>query len=111
LLFVETGRDFYLSVRNIPEKIRDFLCDRCGRAYCDECVQQRLGIKWRQQVQVITSTLAVTGIFPRGPGTCSTCNEEKQVIRAIETHGSGFQVPAPRAFLGRPSMRLPDHVA
>jgi hypothetical protein len=66
----------------IPERIRDFLCDRFGRSYCDDCVQGRLGLKWRQQVQMITATLAVTGMFARAVGICSTCSQEKQVTRA-----------------------------
>ena len=69
--------------RTVQEKIRDFLCDRTRGAYCDDCLQQRLGIKWRQQVQTITATLAVTDVFVREHGTCATCNEQKQVIHAV----------------------------
>lgn len=75
--------------RTVPEKIRDFLCDRTRGAYCDDCLQQRLGIKWRQQVQTITATLAVTGVFVREYGTCATCNEQKQVIHAVPLGAEG----------------------
>jgi hypothetical protein len=61
-----------------PERVRDFLNDRVGRAYCDDCLQERLGLKWRQQVQTITATLAVTGRFARDSGRCSTCGQENQ---------------------------------
>ncbi len=73
-----------MSLRTVPEKIRDFLLACSGRNYCDDCVQQRLGLKWRQQVQVITATLAVTDSFVRETGTCSNCNEKKQVIRTAQ---------------------------
>jgi hypothetical protein len=51
--------------------------------YCDTCIHERLGLKWRQQVQLITATLAVTESFKRDLGPCCTCNEVKQVIQAI----------------------------
>jgi hypothetical protein len=50
--------------------------------YCDTCIQERLGLKWRQQVQLITATLAVTESFKRDLGQCCTCHEVKQVIQA-----------------------------
>jgi hypothetical protein len=78
-----------MAARSIPERIRDFLVDRRGRAYCDDCVQQRLGLKWRQQVQVITATLAVTGLFSRGIDACSTCRQTRFVIRAVP-HGGAW---------------------
>ena len=66
-----------LPVRTVPEKIRDFLCDRMGRPYSDSCAQEQLGLRWPPQVQVIMATLAVTGHFVRTPGICSSCNQEK----------------------------------
>ena len=54
--------------------------------YCDTCIQQRMGLKWRQQVQLITATLGVTGSFKRDPGRCCTCNEDKQVIYAVRSN-------------------------
>jgi hypothetical protein len=78
---------FNVPARTVPERIRDFLCDRSGRPYCDDCIQERLGLKWRQQVQTITATLAVTGLFARAVGICSTCNQEKQVTRAAKQGG------------------------
>ncbi len=71
---------FSMRNRSIPMRIRDFLFERAGKAYCDDCVKSQLGLKWRQQVRVITATLAVTESFPRGSGICSTCKEHKQVI-------------------------------
>jgi hypothetical protein len=74
-----------MSYRLIPERIRDFLLQRPGRRYCDSCIQERLGLRWRQQVQLVTATLAVTQSFARERSICCTCNEEKQVIAAAPT--------------------------
>ena len=71
-----------MSARTVPQRINDFLVERKGRSYCDACIQERLGLKWRQQVQLITATLAVTDGYDRGLDQCSTCHEAKQVIQA-----------------------------
>ena len=72
-----------MKCRPVPEKISDFLVRRQGRMYCDTCIQERLGLKWRQQVQLITATLAVTESFKREVGRCCTCGDAKQVIQAL----------------------------
>ena len=72
-----------MTSRLIPERIRDFLLQRPGRRYCDSCIQERLGLRWRQQVQLVTATLAVTKSFQRDRSMCCTCNEEKHVISAV----------------------------
>jgi hypothetical protein len=54
--------------------------------YCDTCIQERLGLKWRQQVQLITATLAVTSGFKRELNQCCSCNGLKQVTRAAKDH-------------------------
>jgi hypothetical protein len=71
-----------MSVRTVPQRINDFLVERKGRSYCDACIQERIGLKWRQQVQLITATLAVTDGYDRSLDQCSTCHETKQVIQA-----------------------------
>jgi hypothetical protein len=71
-----------MSARTVPQRINDFLVERKGRSYCDACIQERLGLKWRQQVQLITATLAVTDGYDRGLDQCSTCQGTKQVIQA-----------------------------
>jgi hypothetical protein len=67
----------------VPERVKDFIVQAGSAAYCDGCIQDRLGLKWRQQVQLITATFAVTDSFRREPGSCSGCGESKQVIRAV----------------------------
>jgi hypothetical protein len=74
-----------MSCRTVPEKVSEFLARCTGRKYCDTCIQERLGLKWRQQVQLITATLAVTPLFERETGVCCTCKEVKQVIYASNT--------------------------
>jgi len=49
-----------MGCRSVPEKVSEFLIKCSGRKYCDACIQERLGFKWRQQVQLVTATLAVT---------------------------------------------------
>ena len=69
----------------VPERIGHFLVQRSGRGYCDTCIQERLGLKWRQQVQLITATLAVTDAFTREIHPCCTCHETKQVTSAVNS--------------------------
>jgi hypothetical protein len=71
------------EMRSIPQRINDFLVRREGRMYCDNCIQERLGLRWRQQVQLITAVLAVTDSFERNVGECCTCHQVKQVVQAV----------------------------
>jgi hypothetical protein len=66
----------------VPARISDFLIQRLERMYCDTCIQERLGLKWRQQVQLITATLGVTIEFRRETDRCCTCEQTKQVTCA-----------------------------
>ncbi len=67
----------------VPERVKEFIAHAGEATYCDGCIQDRLGLKWRQQVQLITATLAVTKSFKRAQGPCFACNEVKQVIHAV----------------------------
>lgn len=73
-----------MSSRNTPQKVFSFLSVRQGHAFCDACIQTRLGLKWRQQVQLVTMTLAVTPLFERMQAECHQCEESKQVTAAIK---------------------------
>jgi len=75
--------DTHAGAGTVPGRVKDFIVQSAGAAYCDGCIQDRLGLKWRQQVQLITATLAVTNSFKREAGICSACGEQKQVIRAV----------------------------
>jgi hypothetical protein len=93
-----------MNGRTVPQKINDFLVRRPGRMFCDTCIQERLGLKWRQQVQLITATLAVTEAFKRDLGSCGTCKEVKQVIQAVAAR----QGALPTQFVS--VLRPPVHV-
>jgi hypothetical protein len=73
-----------MPVRTIPEKISEFLRQRADRMFCDSCIQERMGLKWRQQVQLITATLAVTDSFRREFNACCGCHEAKSVTHAVK---------------------------
>jgi hypothetical protein len=74
--------------RTVPERINQFLVRCGGRPYCDHCIQERLGLRWRQQVQLVTATLAVTSEYRRNMATCCTCGDAKQVITFLGTAGA-----------------------
>ena len=80
---IEPPRSEASSNGTVPERVKDFIVQTGSAAYCDGCIQDRLGLKWRQQVQLITATLAVTDSFRRESGSCSACGESKHVIHAI----------------------------
>jgi K+-sensing histidine kinase KdpD len=65
--------------RTVPERIAEFLVNSDGM-YCDQCIQKNLGLKWRQQVQLVTATLAVMTPFERSITQCCSCSETKQAI-------------------------------
>ena len=100
-----------MSVRTVPKRINDFLLERKGRSYCDACIQERLGLKWRQQVQLITATLAVTGSFQRDLDQCSTCRDTKQVIMACIEVLSPARRAASSAVLSMPRPHAAQNVS
>jgi len=75
-----------MTSTTLPHRISDFLNQRRDRMYCDSCIQERIGLKWRQQVQLITATLAVTTAYRREFNKCCTCEEIKQVTYAVGGH-------------------------
>ena len=94
----------------VPARISDFLIQRLERMYCDTCIQERLGLKWRQQVQLITATLAVTNGFEREFNRCCTCQETKQVTRAADSE-AGTKLPKSSTGQGPLLTRLAAGVA
>ncbi len=83
--------------RSVPERINSFLLERKGQQYCDSCIQEWLGLKWRQQVQLITATLSVTSAFRRERGFCCSCKDHKRVIAAVTVLPETKSVPAREA--------------
>lgn len=85
--------------RTVPERINEFLVRCAGRAYCDHCIQERLGLRWRQQVQLVTATLGVTSGYRRSTAECCTCLDTKQVISFIgptRSVGAGTTLTLPK---------------
>jgi Domain of unknown function (DUF4118) len=72
------------ATRTVPERVAEFLVGCDYAMYCDQCIQDQLGLKWRQQVQLVTAMLAVTSLFRRDSGQCQACNQFKQVIRHVK---------------------------
>src|ERR1700733_2648970 len=75
-----------MATISLPQRISEFLAQRRDRMYCDTCIQERLGLKWRQQVQLVTATLSVTAAFGREFNKCCTCGEIKQVTHALNVY-------------------------
>jgi hypothetical protein len=102
--------DTIMSLKSIPEKISNFLVQRQGRMYCDSCIQERLGLKWRQQVQLITATLGVTVVFQREFNRCSTCECIKQVTYSLDNRtavrNETVSVAEARLHRGGPDVRI-----
>ena len=73
---------FVARTPTVPERVKDFLAGRTGEMFCDSCIQENLGLKWRQQVQLITATLGVTRDFKRDLAQCCGCEEVKQATQA-----------------------------
>ena len=62
------------------EKIESYLRQNAGRAYCDDCLSQRLEIHPRQQVQQKTSRLSQDGRFWRQRGPCDGHRRDDKVV-------------------------------
>jgi hypothetical protein len=71
-----------LSSPTSPERVRDFLREHCGLAYCDDCIAKRVGIN-RYTSQQATLPFGLTSDFGRDDGRCSECDRTKRVIKAI----------------------------
>ena len=74
---------FVARTPTVPERVKEFLAGREGEMFCDSCIQEHLGLKWRQQVQLITATLGVTRDFKRDLARCQGCEEDKQATQAV----------------------------
>jgi hypothetical protein len=90
-------RGISMSCRTVPEKVSEFPVRCVGQKYGDTCIQERMRLKWRQQVQLITATLAMTPWFERETGSCCVGKETKQVIYASN---------APQVPMGNRSMAI-----
>ncbi len=62
------------------EILTDFLVRRLGKAYCDNCLSQELGIP-QEQVQQHTNALAQEAWTRCFEGECARCGSTKLVIK------------------------------
>lgn len=64
----------------VPERIANFVRERPGGAFCDDCVQKTLNLEQRQMVQLIASALGLTSDFRRGRDTCAACGRHDKLV-------------------------------
>jgi hypothetical protein len=62
-----------------PKKVVDLL-KKTGKAYCDDCLGNVVGIN-RHEVHTITSSLGLTAEFTRTFASCQCSTREKLVTR------------------------------
>ena len=71
----------------IPEKVTAFIRGGKPGAFCDDCIRTGLHLPRRQEVAIVTLTLALCSEFRRALGHCSSRDhigeQEKLVIRAF----------------------------
>jgi hypothetical protein len=67
----------------IAEQVSTFLRQNGGKAYCDDCLQELVGLKLRQQAQRVTGALEQTREFARQKAFCSNCGRDKKVTRTV----------------------------
>jgi hypothetical protein len=71
-----------LSSPTVPERVRDFLREHLGLAYCDDCIARKVGIT-RQMSQMASLAFGLTSDFDRDEGKCSGGDHIKLVIKAL----------------------------
>lgn len=69
----------------VPERVAGFLQLNKGKWYCDDCLQEQLKLKRRQQAQQITSSLAQTPGFTRREDICQSCPPSSRARRKLVT--------------------------
>jgi len=72
-----------MSTTTVSQRVAQFLRDhRRYCAYCDKCIAKELRLgagKNRTIARNVTSVLAETDEFRRGPGICCKCGEHRLV--------------------------------
>lgn len=57
----------------IAERIHAFLSEERPRAFCDDCIQEKLELPRRQEVAPVTKSLGLTDRFTRCRDFCNSC--------------------------------------
>lgn len=66
----------------VVHKVVGWLKGHLGRAYCDDCIAEKVELSRRQQAHRVTSALSATSEFSRRQGICSACGEERLVTNS-----------------------------
>ena len=67
----------------IAENVSNWLRRQHKKAFCDDCIKEKLQLSRRQQAFRVTSALGTTSEFLRQSGICSACGSTKFVTRAL----------------------------
>ncbi len=65
------------------QEVADFLKEKQGVTFCDDCLCKKLSFTVRQHANHITNKLKGQPGFFREKGSCSVCKKEKLVIKAL----------------------------
>jgi hypothetical protein len=72
-----------------PEKVVDLL-KKTGKAYCDDCLGNVLGIN-RHEVHTITSSLGLTAEFTRTLASCpQQCSTREKLVTRYNSASQNF---------------------
>jgi len=72
---------------SVPQQVIAFLRNNEPAAFCDDCIQKKVGLKNRRQVAPVTLTLSLfPNEFHRAEGDCSGCSSHvaKLVIKVAQ---------------------------
>ena len=74
-----------VAVRSVKDakRVAVFLRRHTGERFCITCLQKKLRVKARSQVEDATRRLGLMQNFDRQYATCSVCGKVRKVIRAL----------------------------
>jgi len=71
-----------VAIVTIWQSIAAFLKSNRQQAFCDACIQRKLGLKGIDQAQQVTKLLAFVPGFGRIEGPCFNCSETRKTTVA-----------------------------
>jgi hypothetical protein len=63
----------------VVDKVVNWLRAQQEKAFCDDCIAEKVGLSRRQQAHRVTNALAATSDFTRQQGVCAACGEDRKV--------------------------------
>ncbi|WP_315925555.1 hypothetical protein [Mesorhizobium sp. SP-1A] len=67
----------------VAERVNAFITENAGKAVCDNCIVEGVGLTTHAHATQITAALGTTSDFRRWQGKCDLCRNERKVIRAL----------------------------